>query len=118
MNSMQAVAVFPSIAPENLEKFKELAHLMLLEVQKQDSIVRYDLFFNHDMTSCTVLEEYSSPEGVIEHVKKNAALLAELTALGGKIQGSIFPMSQDGSAIAEIRDNWDSEFHIHFAGKN
>lgn len=118
MNSMQAIAVFPTIAPENLERFKELAQVMLLEVQNQESILRYDLFFNHDLTSCTVLEEYVSPEGVIEHVKKNAALLVELSALGGKIQGSVFPMSQEGSAISEIRDTWDSKFHTHFAGKN
>jgi hypothetical protein len=63
------------------------------------------------------LEEFETPEGVFEHVKRNGDLIALLTLLGGKIEGSVFPMSQDGEAIAEIRNNWDSKFHHHFLGK-
>jgi hypothetical protein len=29
----------------------------------------------------------------------------------------VFPMSQDGEAIEEIRNNWDSQYHFHFLGK-
>ena len=117
MDNMMAVAIFPKIAPENLEKFKSIAALMLEEIKKQDSILRYDLFFTTDNSSCVILEEYSSPEGVFEHVKKNSALLDELTKLGGKIEGSIFPMSNEGQALDEIKRNWDAEVHTHFAGK-
>jgi hypothetical protein len=54
---------------------------------------------------------------VIEHVKTNASLLAELSILGGKIEGSMFPSNQIGAAITEIREHWDSKMHYHFAGK-
>ena len=78
---------------------------------------RYDMFFNPEKTRCTVLEEFETPEGVFEHVKRNGDLIAQLSLLGGKIEGSVFPMNQDGEAIAEIRNNWDSKFHHHFIGK-
>jgi hypothetical protein len=75
------------------------------------------MFFNPEKTSCTVLEEFATPEGVFEHVKRNSDLIAQLSLLGGKIEGSVFPMSQDGEAINEIRNNWDSKYHLHFLGK-
>ena len=56
-------------------------------IQKQESILRYDMFFSDNNTRCTVLEEFATPEGVFEHVKANADLLEQLTQLGGKIEG-------------------------------
>jgi quinol monooxygenase YgiN len=114
---MSAVAIFPYIAPENLEEFKSLASQMLQVIQEQESILRYDMFFNDDSTRCVVLEEYSDPAGVIEHVKKNDAILKRLIALGGAIDGSVFPMHQEGEALQEIRAGWDTKIHAHFAGK-
>ena len=117
MKNLRAVAEFPNIAPENLELFKGKLLDLIAAVSKQTSILRYDLFFNVDNSKCIVLEEYESPEAVIEHVSTNSALLSELSKLGGKIEGSMFPLSQSGDAINEIRVNWDSKMHFHFAGK-
>ena len=117
MKNMQAVAIFPKIAPENLELFKVKMSQMLQVIQGQETIVRYDVFFNSDSTRCVVLEEYSIPEGVIEHVEKNAEILAELVSLGGAIDGSVFPFDQSGAALAEIRSGWDTKVHTFFAGK-
>jgi hypothetical protein len=90
---------------------------MLLIIKEQDSILRYEIFFNNDSTRCVILEEYSDPAGVIEHVEKNSAILEKLVALGGAIDGSIFPISQEGDALAEIRAGWDTKIHTYFAGK-
>ena len=117
MNTFRAVAVFPHIAPQNLEQFCLIANELMAKIQGQESTLRYDMFFNQDKTSCTVLEEFTRPEGVFEHVQENSELIAQLSHLGGKIEGSVFPMSQDGDAIAEIRNNWDSKYHFHFLGK-
>ena len=117
METLRAVAEFPFIAPENYELFKEKALLLLHSVENQDSILRYDLFFDSENSKCVILEEYASADAVIEHVRVNAALLEELSSLGGKINGSIFPSNQNGNAISEIRENWDSKMHFHFAGK-
>ena len=117
MAKMFAVAIFPKIAPENLEQFKKVAEEMLVNVNEQDSILRYDMFFTQDNSSCAVLEEYSSPEGVFEHIKKNSKYLEQLTALGGKIEGSIFPMNDKGEALDEIKRNWDARVHSYFVGK-
>jgi len=103
MNTFRAVAIFPQ---QLMEK-----------IQKQESTLRYDMFFNQDKTRCTVLEEFTRPEGVFAHVQQNSELIAQLSLLGGKIEGSVFPMSQDGEAIEEIRNNWDSQYHFHFLGK-
>ena len=91
---------------------------MMDVIRKQDSILSYDMFFSDNNTRCTVLEEYATPEGVFEHVKANAELLNQMSKLGGKIEGSIFPIDQAGVALDEIRTNWDSKFHNHFLGKN
>lgn len=117
MAKMFAVAIFPKIAPENLEQFKKVAEEMLVNVNEQDSILRYDMFFTQDNSSCAVLEEYSSPEGVFEHIKKNSKYLEQLSALGGKIEGSIFPLSNTGEALDEIKRNWDARVHSYFSGK-
>ncbi len=117
MNSFRAVATFTHISAENLDKFQEVAKKMLIEIQKQESIVRYDMFFTKDQSKCVVLEEYSSPEALIEHVTRNAALLDQLTQLGGKIEGNIFSIGQEGEALEAIKNNWDSNFHSFFAGK-
>ncbi len=117
MNNMSAVAIFPNIASENLDEFKALISRMLLIIKEQESILRYEIFFNSDSTRCVILEEYSDPAGVIEHVEKNAVILEKLVALGGAIDGSVFPMSQEGEALAEIRAGWDTKIHTYFAGK-
>jgi quinol monooxygenase YgiN len=117
MNTFRAVAIFPHIPAENLEQFCLVAEQLIAKINEQEFTLRYDIFFNADKTRCTVLEEFTRPEGVFEHVKENSELIAQLSLLGGKIEGSVFPMSQDGEAIQEIRDNWDSKYHFHFLGK-
>jgi len=117
MNTFRAVAIFPHIEPHNLEQFCLVAKHLMEKIQKQESTLRYDMFFNLDKTRCTVLEEFTRPEGVFAHVQQNSELIAQLSLLGGKIEGSVFPMSQDGEAIEEIRNNWDSQYHFHFLGK-
>jgi quinol monooxygenase YgiN len=117
MNTFRAVAIFPHIEPHNLEQFCLVAEQLMAKIQEQEATLRYDMFFNQDKTCCTVLEEFTRPEGVFEHVKQNSELIAQLSLLGGKIEGSVFPMSQDGEAIEEIKNNWDSKYHYHFLGK-
>lgn len=117
MNSMFAVAIFPKINPENLVRFKDLASEMLKAISQQENIIRYDLFFNNDSTQCVVLEEYSEPQGVIDHVNKNAEILAQLVEIGGGISGSVFPTNQKNDALDEIKAGWDTKVHTFFAGK-
>ena len=114
---LRAVAIFPHIENENLAAFKAIASEMLQEIKKQDSIIKYDMFFSADNTKCVILEEYSSAAGVIEHVKRNSHLLEKLTALGGKIEGSMFPTGESDSDLEEIKANWGSKMHSYFAGK-
>jgi quinol monooxygenase YgiN len=114
---MRAIATFPHIAPQNLAEFKSIATEMLRSVEQQESVLRYDMFFNSDSTQCVVLEEFSTPEAVFEHVKKNKVLLDQLVRLGGEIEGSIFPISEEGDALNEIKKSWNSVVHLHFAGK-
>lgn len=118
MNTFRAVAVFPQIEPKDFEVFCAIAQQMLLNIQEQESILRYDIFFSHNNTRCTILEEYTDPHAVIEHVEKNAKFLDQLTAIGGKIQGNVFPIGQESSDLEEIRNNWDSTYHLHFLGKS
>ena len=117
MSNLRAVAIFPRIPEENLSAFKRIAQEMLIEVRKQDSILRYDLFFSENGSRCVVLEEYSSASGVIEHVERHAHFLEKLTELGGKIEGSMFPIGANDEALETIKANWDSRMHDHFAGK-
>ena len=117
MGSFRAVAIFPYIDPSDFEQFCALASQMMQVIRQQESILSYDMFFSDNNTRCTVLEEYANPEGVFEHVKANADLLTQMSALGGKIEGSVFPIDQHGAALDEIKANWDSKFHNYFLGK-
>jgi quinol monooxygenase YgiN len=117
MKNLMAIAIFPDIAPENLARFKEIAKEMLESIRNQKSILRYEIFFTMNEKSCVVIEEYETPAGVFEHVENHGKYIAELSALGGKIQGSMFPLSLQGKEISEIQENWDSKMHIHFDGK-
>jgi quinol monooxygenase YgiN len=118
MGSFRAVAIFPHIDPSNFDQFCALASQMMQVIRQQESIISYDMFFSDNNTRCTVLEQFSSADGVIEHVQANAELLEQMSKLGGKIEGSIFPIDQHGAAIDDIAANWDSKFHTHFLGKN
>jgi len=118
VKSMFAVALFPHIEPDNLTEFKSIASELLSAVAELPSITRYDIFFNADSTACVVLEEYSEPQGVIDHVNRNGHIVAQLVALGGAIEGSVFPLDQGGSAMQEIGTAWDTKVHTFFAGKN
>jgi quinol monooxygenase YgiN len=117
MQNLMAIAVFPDIAPNNLDRFKQVAEEMLASVLELECVLLYEMFFTYDNRSCVVLEEYESAAGVIEHVQRNAKALEELSALGGQIQGSMFPLSNDGPEMALIRDTWDSKMHTYFNGK-
>ena len=117
MSNLRAVAIFPNIPTENLNSFKSVAQEMLGEIRKQESILRYDLFFSENDDTCVVLEEYTSASGVFEHVERNSHFLKQLATLGGKIQGSMFPTGNSDPALENIKANWDSRMHFHFAGK-
>jgi quinol monooxygenase YgiN len=117
MENLMAVAVFPKIEKENLARFKEVATEMLESIRSQDSILRYELFFTMDETSCVAIEEYVKPAGVFQHVQQHSKYLEELSVLGGKIKGSMFPLSSEGDDISNIRENWDSTMHRYFDGK-
>lgn len=117
MEKMLAVAVFPKIPAENLEDFQQIAHEMLSSIRKLDSVIRYDVFFSDDMTRCIVIEEYLNPAGVFEHVQRHTSYLEKLTKLGGVIEGQMFPYSNEGNELQQIRENWDSQVHTFFDGK-
>lgn len=117
MGNLRAVAIFPNIPAENLSQFKSIAKEMLEEIRKQESVLRYDIFFTRNEELCVVLEEYSSASGAVEHVERNAHFLSQLVRLGGDIQGSMFPMGESDPALESIEANWDSSMHYHFAGK-
>jgi quinol monooxygenase YgiN len=117
MNTFRAVAVFPHIEPNDFEEFCKIAEQMMQVIRKQKSILRYDMFFSEKNTRCTILEEYTDAQAVFEHVEKNGKFLDQLTTLGGKIQGNVFPTGENNAALEEIRNNWDSVYHNHFLGK-
>lgn len=118
MQNLMAIAVFPKIEKENLSRFKDIATEMLQSIRGQESVLRYEIFFTLDETSCVVIEEYVDPAGVFEHVERHSKYLEGLSALGGKIQGSMFPFSSEGSGVSHIQENWDSTMHRYFDGKS
>ena len=115
--SLRAVAIFPEIKSENLKEFKKVAGEMLSHIDNAEFIMRYDLFFDAQEKICVVLEEYPNAAGVIEHVKRHSQFLEKLTALGGQIQGQMFPIDIEDENLRNIRESWNSVMHQHFGGK-
>ena len=57
-----------------------------------------------------VCAEYIQSWGLAEFLEK-------LTALGGQIQGQMFPIDVEDEKLQSIRDSWNSVMHQHFVGK-
>lgn len=117
MAELIAIAIFPKIPSENLSNFKFLANQLLDSVEKLESVVEYQIYFSQDFSRCTVLEKYSSPQGVIDHVNINGALIDELQKLGGKIEGSMFTLNLEDETIRDISESWDTVVNVFFQGK-
>jgi quinol monooxygenase YgiN len=105
MKQLQVTATFPSIAPENLAEFKELA-ARALEITKGDAgALQYDWFFNPDETVCVVREIYADSDAVLAHVGMMGDLLPKIAELGGGLEIDAFgdPSPELLAATAELK---------------
>jgi quinol monooxygenase YgiN len=99
MEQLQVTAVFPAIADENREEFRQLAADALADARGEAGTLQYDWFFSDDGTRCVVREIYADSQAVFVHLGNVGAALGRLVELGGGLELEVF-----GDPSPELRD--------------
>ena len=99
METLQASAKYPAIAPGDLSEFKQLAAELLEVARGELGTLQYDWFFSDDGTQCVVRETYASSDAVLVHIGNVGPSLGRLIELGGGLELEVF-----GEPSATLRD--------------
>lgn len=107
MESIQATAIFPAIAPDGAAEFKQLAGDLLELVATEPGTIQYDWFFSQDGRRCVVRETYASSDAVLEHLGHVGSMLGRLVELGGGFELEVFgaPSQDLTDAISAFNPN-------------
>jgi hypothetical protein len=87
---IQTTAVFPSIAPSNLDEFKQVAADLLETARGESGTTQYDWFFNADQTQCVVRESFATSADVLVHMGNAGGRLGRLVALAGGLRLELY----------------------------
>lgn len=90
MEQLQVTATFPSIAPDNLGEFKQLASEVLETARTEEGTLQYDWFLSDDGQQCVVRETYTSSDAALAHVGHVGPQLGRLVELGGGLKLELF----------------------------
>ena len=115
MDTIQASARFPNIAPDKLSEFKRLVAEAVEATKGEPGCLHYDWFFNADETVCEAREVYANSDAVLAHMAGAAALLGQLIELGGGIKIDCFGSASP--ALVEAAAALNPNYFAHFQGK-
>lgn len=90
MSQLQVNATFPSISPNAVDEFKQLAAEALATIRGEPGTLRHDWFFSDDSAECVVREAYASSDAFLAHLAGAGPLLARLVELGGGLELDVF----------------------------
>ena len=99
MDTIQASATFPTIAPDNVSEFKQLASEALDAARGEPGTLQYDWFFSDDGARCVARETYANSDAVLAHLGNVGPLLGRLVELGGGLELEVF-----GDPSATLRE--------------
>jgi quinol monooxygenase YgiN len=104
MNHIQTTAVFPAIASDRLNEFKQAAEEALMAARDEPGTIQYDWFYNADETRCVLRETFADSEAVLAHAANVRALLPRLIELGGGLQLDVFgrPSAELSAVLATL----------------
>ena len=97
MEQIHITATVPSIAPDRLAEFKDLATRALELTRGEEHTLQYDWYLNEDETTCVVRETYASSEAVLAHMANMGELIGQIAELGGGLEIEAF-----GTPSAEL----------------
>lgn len=105
MSSIRMIAKFPDIAPENLDRFKELARTIVEATKSEEGTRVYGWFISSDGRECLVYEDYESSDAVLAHMGNVGEHLGPAVELGGGLEVNVIgdpsPELQEAAAAFE-----------------
>ncbi len=115
MEQIQLTATLPSIAPDNLAQFKELAARALELTKGEAATLQYDWFFSEDDTTCVVRETYANSDAILAHMANLGDLIGKLAELGGGLEIEAF--GDLSPELAEAAAAFEPTIYRYFQGK-
>ena len=115
MKEIQVSAVFPSIAPNDLTQFKQVAAEVLELTIPEPGVLHYNWFFSDDETMCEVREVYADSDAMLAHIATVGDVLGPMVELGGGLEAEVF--GSPSAALAEALAPFSPTLHSHFQGK-
>ena len=105
MSQLQVSATFPSISPDAVDEFKQLAAEALATIRGEPGTLQHDWFFSDDGAQCVVREAYASSDAFLAHLAGAGPLLARLVELGGGLELDVFgePSAALRAAVAAFQ---------------
>ena len=105
MEQLQVNATFPSISPDAVDEFKQLAAEALATIRGEPGTLQHDWFFSDDGAQCVVREAYASSDAFLAHLAGAGPLLARLVELGGGLELDVFgePSAALRAAVAAFQ---------------
>ena len=105
MSQLQISATFPSIAPDAVDEFKQLAADALTTIRTEPGTLQHDWFFSVDGAQCIVREAYAGSDAFLAHLAGAGPLLARLVELGGGLELDLFgePSAALRTAVAAFQ---------------
>jgi quinol monooxygenase YgiN len=89
METIQIIATFTAIAPENLERFKATVIEASELVASEEGTLEYSYYLNTDETQCLMIEKYASPEALMAHMGNVGHLMGPLFGTGGSVDVNV-----------------------------
>ncbi len=89
METIQIIATFTAIAPENLEQFKATVSEATKLTASEEGTLEYSYFLTGDETKCLLIEKYASPDAFMAHMGNVGHLLGPMFGSGGPVDVNI-----------------------------
>lgn len=103
METIQVIATFTAIPPENLELFKATVSEATRLAASEAGTLEYSYYLNSDETQCLMIEKYASPEALMDHMGNVGHLMGPLFGSGGSVDVSLLGGAPE-ELIAATRD--------------
>ncbi len=113
MQTIQIIATFTAIAPENLELFKATVSEATELAASEEGTLEYAYYLNADATQCLMIERYASPEALTAHMGNVGHLMAPLFGSGGSVDVNV--LGDAPEALIEATKHFQPTMYSLFA---
>ena len=113
METIQIIATFTAIAPENMALFKETVSKATELAASEEGTLEYSYYLNGDETQCLMIEKYASPQALMAHMGNVGHLMRPLFGSGGNVDVNVLGYAPE--ALIEATKHFQPTMYSLFA---